>query len=71
MFKPALIAAALLCAGCVLSPSQEPSASEEDRSLRGADTQGNRPPTCFMEWSAAAADSVLNCPEVAPPGGPR
>lgn len=78
--RPALAAALAIClaagAGCVMDPSLDrtdaPSMSSETAAAPTAlrDQQVTRngiPPGCTREWSEASMDSVLYCPDIAPP----
>ncbi len=66
-------------AGCITdAPGQSaasPSASEASvgpNALRDQSASGPSVPAgCTREWSAAAMDSVLDCPDIRPPNKPK
>lgn len=61
---------ALMGMGCLAESPSAPAPASQNGSLRG---EGNSdvPLGCHKEWSPADVDSVLNCPDIAPPGAPH
>lgn len=71
----AIFVALGMCGGCLMDPSAREGApaaaasADQSKSLRDAPATGNTgvPVGCSREWSDAAMDSVLDCPDIRPP----
>lgn len=62
-----------ICGGCLMQPSSEsadasPRVTTEPKALRDQSAPDNGiPKGCTRQWSQAANDSLLFCPDIRPP----